>query len=270
MKQKNLLTVLLLAVLFFIPTVISAADVADQGTTCPPPVMIGANFMVGRSPEAYQTFTPALNRLSKVRIPVSVEGVASQNITLKIYQGSTLVVSKTLTASPSVDVSTPLTFDFTDVAVTPGTVYKLMLSTSVSTAGADWMAQGDNCYAGGTSYGWGTLNNYDYNFTTYGWNYTAPAKPTTPAPSTGTATTTPTAETPTTDTPAATTPATEEPAAATSDAEIADDSSTEKLTLVESVTAKPIYWMIPLVILLLAGIGFLVLYELKLKPKKEK
>lgn len=268
MKQMNLLTTALVAMFLFIPTAISAADVADQGTGCPAPGPIGANFMVTRSPDSYQTFTPALNRLSKVSIPVSIEGLVSQNITLKIYQGGTLVTSSTLSGlSPSAGVYTPLTFDFTDIPVTPGATYKMILSTSdTGVAGADWMSTGSNCYAGGTSYGWGAINNYDYSFITYGWDYIAPA---TAAPSTNSTTkSTTTAAPAATDTQTSTvSPATVVPAAST-DTNTTGNNTVKKMTLIESVVAKPIYWIIPLAVILLAAIGFLVFYELKLKNKK--
>jgi hypothetical protein len=269
MKKLYLMAVLFSAMLFLTPVPVAAADSVDQSCDALGSGMIGPLLTT----DAYQMFKPTQNRLSRIDLDLSIVGLQpSQNITLKVYKGGSLLTSSTRNVPNTSFIK--VAFDFTDITVNPGEDYKIVATSDSSPLAGYWLGKGVDCYSRGLAYYNNSPQDYDYGFTTYGWNYTAPA---TPAPA-ATGTTGTTAKTTTGTTPATTTtangqtPATET-TATTPTEETATATTTEapkKLTLVQSITSKPIYWLIPSVVILAGLIGFLVFYELKMKPNVKK
>lgn len=166
---KKVFFVIVLGILLVLPlNIIKAADSADQSCD----LSGGGGLGQFQNDNSYQTFTPSLNRLSKVRLFLDGGG-GGVPVTLKIYHGGTQIVNAGSQNSPL--GTQALTWDFTDVEVTPGdSTYRIWPQTDGGFV--DWIIDANpNCYTGGAGYRDGVVQGHDFGFITYGWNYTAPA-----------------------------------------------------------------------------------------------
>lgn len=132
----------------------------------------------------WQTFTPSKNRLTAVKVNLSVEGLVDQQISLSVYHGGTLLVNAGTQTTPPDWVN--LTFSFSEKEVTPedGT-YRIVVSASGT---SDWVFTASPCYTRGTAYSGGSPMDpaTDYGFTTYGYDASSPSPATQDETSTGT------------------------------------------------------------------------------------
>lgn len=165
--MKKLFLGLVVLTLLFLPFgSVQAADSLDQSCN----VEFGGLGQFHDQTE-YQTFTPSMNRLSKVAIRVDGGG-GGVPITLKIYHGGAELINAGTQNSPFGNAI--LTYDFADIEVTPGDgTYRIWPQTGGGLV--DWIISAPNCNLGGTLYRDGADQNADAVFYTYGYNYSAPA-----------------------------------------------------------------------------------------------
>jgi hypothetical protein len=155
-------------------TVITASETLDQQQAT-----FTTNFALYTTRWGGQAFKPTLGTLTRVELYMKKAGTPPADITLSIrssISGSDLVsVSKTASAIST--TNSWVEFDFTDLTVTPGNTYYLVLKTTSGTS--------TNCYywgygtgspytngnlwysaTGGSS--WTEYATYDFCFKTYG------------------------------------------------------------------------------------------------------
>jgi len=161
------MTITILVIVFsFVQAPLSMAAEADQYCT-PGTAWVTVN---GHS-SIYQTFTPEMNRLS--RVGLWVEGDADGSVHLRVMKGSAVIGSGSRTEPSGYAL---IYFDFDDLELTAGSTYKLFVTTGAGNTSLRWhrSAAGSNCYAGGAAILDGVEKDYDWGFATYGFIYTPP------------------------------------------------------------------------------------------------
>ena len=179
---KVIITVLLLA-LFVLPKPAKAAGEPDQ--TCATNYPSGY-ISVKDNGSLYQSFKPTFNRLNKIRYKFKYTGtvrtwIRSYNSTT--HQWADLTAPANITLN---DNGNPAYYfySFTDLTVVPGSVYYIfVIDNNPTTAGLAAWSYTDvtSCYAQGEGAKSNQLINGDFEFVTYGYNYTATGS----TPSTG-------------------------------------------------------------------------------------
>lgn len=160
--------------LFFVPH--SKAETSTQDQYCAPGVetsydMLGAGGIV-RS----QTFEPSLNRLTEVYIKIGgLNLTGGTPITLKLYgPGFDGPEMANKTILPTMDTPSYRSWVFSSpVTVTPGTTYKLVLSTTGPGSVYWYYGEGDqNCDGKNRTYAFRDSNRmtWDWNYKTLGYN----------------------------------------------------------------------------------------------------
>lgn len=122
---------------------------------------------------ASQSFTPGVNRLS--RVDMTFLGDGNGEVSLALLKDGAIIAFSTSGMLSEPDGTMTLQFEFNDVEMTVGySGYKLLPIYSVGNTSL-FQYKKTACYDGGAAYLGSTEQSFDFDFAAYGFNYTEPS-----------------------------------------------------------------------------------------------
>lgn len=160
MKLKlGLFAAFMFALLLIPPKAVFAEEQLDQQCSLSPDETVPLNFMT-----AYQTFIPTLDRLTKVSIYAGGPAGAF-TVAVQTNAGATLVSSDL-----SINGSSWYDFAFSAQEVTPGAIYRVVVSSNAMNNNTWANSHSAGCNANGQAYLNGGTYGADWLFKSYGYN----------------------------------------------------------------------------------------------------